>query len=685
MPPSADPPGRSRALLGPDGPLARSHGLRYEHREGQLRMADAVERALAEASVLLCEAGTGTGKTLAYLVPAILSGQRVVVSTATKALEDQIVEKDLALIEATLGLRPTVALVKGLTNYVCLRRLREARGAPAHDARSARSLPIVEAWARESETGDFRELHALGDGDPILEAVQSSSETRLGPSCAFHDRCFVTRMKRSIDQAQILVVNHHLFFADLALKASMPDEVARAGVLGRFDAVVFDEAHRIEDVATEFFGVRLSSVRLAALARDAERVLGAPAARALTHASHALFDAAAERAPSEGRAPLDRGNWNGELLDGWTALDAALEGVAMLAETETDADERVAGIRRRADRARAQLTRAAELPRGAVGWIERGARGTTLGASFVDVGPFLREHVYRKLGAVVLTSATLTSTPAPRPASIPDVDAIDSEPPPSARAPVGPSFSFVRARLGLDADLDVPVEELEVPSPFDFERSVLLYLPTDLPDVSDPEFLERAADRAGELVEISRGGALVLTTSNRAMRAFAHALRRRASLGEHPLLVQGEGPKARLLDRFREGDSVLVATMSFWEGVDVPGDALRLVIIDKIPFAVPTDPLVVARSMAIEELGGSAFSTYALPQAAITLKQGFGRLVRTASDRGVVAILDRRIVKRPYGFRILSTLPSARRTPRITDVRAFCQDSAMKVRSTLRT
>lgn len=665
-------------------------------------MADAVERALRDASILLCEAGTGTGKTLAYLVPAILSGQRVVISTATKALEDQIVEKDLALIEAALGLRPRVALVKGLANYVCLRRLREARlGAGAlSDPRIARSLPIVEAWARETETGDFRELHALPDHDPIVEAVQSSSETRIGPTCSFHDRCFITRMKRSIEHAQILVVNHHLFFADLALKASMPDEVARAGVLGRFDAVVFDEAHRVEDVATEFFGVRLSSARLGLLARDAERALGPRCGAELRAASDLLFDAAtsrgARRVRAEGgggdahssgrvreaadaRGPLDRDDWNSELFDGWTALDAALEGVAALAETEEHGDERAHAIRRRADRARAQLSRAAELPRGAVGWVERGAKGATIGASFVDVGAFLREHVYRKLGAVVFTSATLTSVGGrvvPRAEAASDDDEAPA-PAPRTIASSAPSFTFVRARLGLDetAGLDAPVEELEVTSPFDFPNAVLLYLPTDLPDVSEPTFLARAAERTGELVELSRGGALVLSTSNRAMRAFADALRARGEHygagGAHPLLVQGEAPKARLLERFRDGDSVLVATMSFWEGVDVPGDALRLVIIDKLPFAVPTDPVVVARSTAIEEAGGSAFSAYALPQAAITLKQGFGRLVRTATDRGVVAILDRRIVKKPYGHRLLRALPPAARTSRIADVLTF--------------
>lgn len=642
-------------------------------------MADAVERALADASILLCEAGTGTGKTLAYLVPAILSGQRVVVSTATKALEDQIAEKDLALIEATLGLRPRVAVVKGLANYVCLRRLREARtGSVAlENPRVGRSLPLVEAWARETETGDFRELHAVEEGDPIVEAVQSSSETRIGPRCAHHDACFVTRMKRSIESAQILVVNHHLFFADLAVKAATPDEVARAGVLGRFDAVIFDEAHRVEDVATEFFGVRLSSARLALLARDAERALGHGIAAEIRGASDELF-AAAERARgaqgrAEARVALDRDHWNTALLGGWMALDAALDAVESLVETDPDPAETALAIRRRAERARLSLARMAELPRGAVGWTERNPKGVAIGASFVDVGPFLREHVYEKLGAVVFTSATLTSVGGVRPTPAPSVDDVDVEPiaPRSPPPPPRPSFAFVRARLGLDENVDVPVDELEVPSPFDFERNVLLYLPTDLPDPTDAAFLDRAAERAGELVERAKGGALVLTTSLRAMRSFAEAIRARASLGGHPLLVQGEEPKARLLDKFRAGDSVLVATMSFWEGVDVPGDALRLVIIDKIPFAVPTDPVVVARSTAIEEAGGSAFSGYALPQAAITLKQGFGRLIRTAHDRGVVAILDRRIVKRPYGFRLLSSLPPAPRTPRLTDVERF--------------
>jgi ATP-dependent DNA helicase DinG len=653
--------GASRRLLGPGGPLARAFPG-YEERTGQLDMADAVERALAEDRTLLCEAGTGTGKTLAYLVPAILSGRKVVVSTATKALQEQILAKDLPLLVEHLGLDPKAALGKGLGNYLCLRRfgeLRQSAGALA-DSGIRRSLPLVEDWARETETGDVAELVTLGEGDPIWREVASSSETRIGQGCAHYEACFVTRMKRDLEEARLIVVNHALFFADLAVKMAASERgFAGAGALPPYDAVIFDEAHELEAVATDFFGVRFSGARVEALARDADRAFVAAGladvlrakgeGTALTglvrEAADALFEPLARFGQSggEGRVPLPPDAWTGDLLAAYHRFDSALEALAGYAETRSR-DEAVRLVAGRAQELRAAAARVVDPKKNQVTWVELRARSVTVGASPIDLGDLFRARVVEPIGAVVLTSATLTT---------------------GASSP----FGYLRSRLGLGEHLTVPVDELAVPSPFDYPNAALLYTPRDLPEVSDAAFVPRAAERIAELVAVTGGGAFVLCTSNRAMRAFAAALRGRTPL---PPLVQGDAPKQMLLRRFRAArDAVLVATMSFWEGVDVPGDALRLVILDKLPFAVPTDPVVAARCRALEEEGQNPFLAYSVPEAAITLKQGFGRLIRTRTDRGIVAILDRRIRTRGYGAALISVLPPARRTDDMAEVAAF--------------
>ncbi|AUX41986.1 helicase [Sorangium cellulosum] len=682
---------RAASLLGPSGPLAR--GLEgYEDREGQLAMASAVERALEEDRILLCEAGTGTGKTLAYLVPAILSGRKVVVSTATKALEDQIFTKDLPLVAEHLRLDPRAALVKGLGNYLCLRRFNELRQSPGAGAGTAgRSLPLLEAWAQDTEMGDVAELAYLAEGDPLWREVASSSETRLGSSCDYYDDCFVTKMKRESEAARLLIVNHHLFFADLALKiAGARRGFAGAGALPPYDAVVFDEAHQLEDIATGFFGVRVSRARVDSMLRDADRafissgladrILGRGEGTALTavvrEAADALFDRLARLggAPGAGdrgesRVPLARDVWSGELLGAYHRLDDVLEALAGYASANA-ISEAVQLVGNRAAQLRDDAARIVDPATNQVTWVEVRGRTVSFGASPVDLGDMLREHVFERIGSVVLTSATLTTGGS-----------------------AGSGFRFLRSRMGLDGEVAVPVDELEVPSPFDYPAAALLYTPRDLPEATDASFVECAADRMAELIAITGGGAFVLCTSNRAMHALAAALRVRldraaaaataaaragaeggasARRARAPLLVQGDAPKGTLLRRFRaERHAVLVATMSFWEGVDVPGEALRLVIIEKLPFAVPTDPVVAARCAAIEQAGGNPFIAYSVPQAAITLKQGFGRLIRARTDRGIVAVLDRRIRTRGYGRVLLDSLPDARRTERLEDVRAF--------------
>jgi ATP-dependent DNA helicase DinG len=653
-------------VLGPGSPLARRLGG-YELREGQLAMARAVAGALAKDRHLFVEAGTGTGKTLAYLVPAVLSGRKVVVSTATRALQEQIYEKDLPLVRDVLaehGVSVRAALMKGLGNYVCKRRLDERMrgGEPVTS-----DLVELGRWAAASESGDRAEADFVGEHAPAWRDVMSGTDTRIGAGCAFYEECFVTRMRRAADDAQIVVVNHHLFFADLALKTA-----ARGfgGAIPAYDAVVFDEAHQIEDVATDFFGVRVSSARIDALVRDARRAL--VAAKMLDSASMELVDGVEHGADGffrawggagkggEPRRLLGAADWTASRLDALARLDAALEALAAFGEAN-DRHEAALQLARRAGDLRADLARvrvaaperhwipdeeeiadAAKGFDGGVVWLDARERGVALGASPVEVGPLLREKLFDRVPSVVLTSATLaTSTHA------------------------GPSFHFARGRLGARED----AEELVVASPFDFATRALLYVAEDLPEPTDELFEETAADRAADLVAITGGGAFVLCTSTRAMRALHAALAERVRA---PLLLQGEAPKHTLLERFRaSGAAVLVATMSFWEGVDVPGRALRLVVIDKIPFAVPTDPLVAARSARIEAGGGNPFAQYAVPSAAIALKQGFGRLVRTRRDAGVVALLDRRAVRRGYGKALLASLPPARRTTSLDEVREF--------------
>jgi ATP-dependent DNA helicase DinG len=649
---------------------------RYEERPAQLAMAEAVEDSLANDRALLVEAGTGTGKTLAYLVPAILSGKKVVVSTATKALQDQVFENDLPLVARALaehGVHFRAALMKGLPNYLCKRRFEELRAAGGGGY--AREFARLERWAITTRTGDRAELEELADDAEIWREVQSSSETRIGSGCAHFDECFVTRMRREAEDAQIVVVNHHLFLADLALRG---DE-SYASAIPNYDAVIFDEAHQIEDVATDFFGVRVSTAKIEALVRDAERSLlaagklelarsGDRTARAMLEATidsaRAFFAAMRASASSavESRRVLSASDWNLEAMARYRDLDARLAAMWAYANEQSSsaprdvrgASEALAIIARRAQDVRRDLDEIVQGSKHAtdsepdddgvvdheprVAWIDVRARSVSIGASPIELGPTLRKRLFDRVRCVVCTSATLAT---------------------------GQSFHFAKARLGAPPD----AAELIVPSPFDFANRSALYLPRDLPEPSSPMFDDAAADRIAELVAITGGGAFVLCTSNRAMRALHGAL---ASRIKSPLMLQGDAPKHTLLARFRKhGHSVLVATMSFWEGVDVPGHALRLVVIDKLPFAVPTDPVVAARCARIDRNGGNAFTQYSVPSAAITLKQGFGRLIRTQSDAGIVAILDKRLVTKGYGKALLASLPPARRVYDLQVLREF--------------
>lgn len=632
---------RAAELLGAGGPLARAL-FGYELREAQLRMAQMVEETLEHDGVALIEAGTGTGKTLAYLVPAILSGKKVVVSTGTRTLQDQIMEHDLPLLERHLGLPVRAACMKGLANYLCRRRYRELLlGGEGEDPAIARRLPMLMDWALRTEHGDRAELAELAEDEPIWAAVQSGSETRIGARCAHFEECFVTRMRRRAEQAQLVVVNHHLFFADLATRGPHG-----GGVLPDYDAVIFDEAHQIEGVATLFFGVQVSEQRLEKLARDLERSFvafgrdGPEAARllrSLEHAADAFFAALPAPKVEAGRAELPQDLASGASGDAYHALDAALEAVELACVREAGAGEAIAQLARRASQLREELGRVVDGARSDVVYCERRGRRRTVGASPVDVSALFRGEVLQRVPAVVMTSATLTA---------------------------GGSFDFVKRRLGIDFEVD----EAALPSPFDHATQAALYLP-ELPDPRAPAYAAAAAAEVQRLIALTGGGAFVLCTSVRMMTALASLCRPALRV---PVLAQGEAPKNALLERFRRsGHAVLFATMSFWEGVDVPGDALRLVVIDKLPFDVPSDPLIEARCRRLEEQGESPFMRYLVPSAALTLKQGFGRLVRSRRDRGVVAILDSRIRTKGYGAIFLKSLPEAARCSTFPEVEAF--------------
>lgn len=643
---------RARDVLGSGSPLSRSV-KHWELREGQLAMAEAVEGALGHENHLFVEAGTGTGKTLAYLVPAVLSGRKVIISTATRALQEQIFFKDIPLVATALaahGVHFRAALMKGLSNYVCLRRFHETRssGSRAFDATFAR----IADWVGRTETGERSELGDLPEDADGWRDVSSSSDTRIGSGCEYFEQCFVSRMRREAEDAQIVIVNHHLFLADLALR-----EAARgASVLPAYDAVVFDEAHAIEDIATEFFGTRISSARVDSLVRDAERTLAPGAKRGpfdpealrialegARNAARVFFEGLLGRGSHpESRRILQPDELTAAMREAHQALDVRL--AVLEASARARSEEAALTLARRTGEVRddlrsllaADAADAEQEPGDRVRWIEVRSRSVAIGASPIDVGTVLRSRLFDRVSSVVCTSATLAT---------------------------GRTFHFAKARLG--APPEAP--ELVVASPFDFATRAVLYLPDDLPEPAAPGFDDRAAARIGELVRMTDGGAFVLCTSTRAMKSLHARLPRTG----HDLMIQGESPKHVLLERFRTSErAVLVATMSFWEGVDVPGWALRLVVLDKIPFAPPGDPVVAARCARLDQNGGSGFAEYSVPSAAMTLKQGFGRLIRTQRDAGVVALLDRRVVRRGYGRALLAALPPARRVRTMEELTA---------------
>lgn len=658
-------------------------------------MSAAVERALAGQRALIVEAGTGTGKTLAYLVPALQSGKRVVVSTGTRALQDQIARHDLPLLRTLIAQPFTAVVLKGVSNYVCRRKLAEAASRrstlPMFDQAGDDShlLPELIDWASTSETGDRSEVEWLGESAPLWTEVTTTPDARIGPRCPYFERCFVTQARRLAEKAQLILVNHHLYFADRALRAGSPG----ARVLPDHDAVIFDEAHQLEDVATEHFGARVSTHTLSTLVRDAHVALARmplwtgrdDTIDVVERAGIAMFAAVRGElvtADGDSRVPLPEGLFDHPgRQHAWFRLDTALEDLARAAESESepapDGEEQaddagmrasLVGVARRARGIRDELAMIAEQRQKThVYWGETRANGTTLSASPIDVAELVRRHIVTAGPTPIFTSATLATAPALRLAAgtlPPVVTAAELAQPQIAT----PDFSYQRGRLGLEDS-----DELLVPSPFDYARQAMLYVPRDLPMPNTEQFADAAATRTIELLKITQGRAFLLFTSHRALRDAATRL---AAL-PYPKFVQGDAPRASLVDRFRSTPhSVLLGTASFWEGVDVPGDALSLVVIDKLPFSPHTDPLIAARMQAHAEAGGDPFDAIQLPAAALALKQGFGRLIRRRDDRGIVAVLDSRIVIRQYGRVFLDTLPAGLpRTSTIERVRRWFTSS----------
>ena len=636
-------------------------------------MAQAVEQALAEKRHLIVEAGTGTGKTLAYLVPVIRSGKRVIISTGTKNLQEQLFYKDVPFLEQALsaglpasGPRLSVCYMKGRNNYLCRKKLYDLTDQPVLSGlQEIEQYRAIAAWEKNTATGDRAELAELPEASALWHKLDARADTCTGQKCSQWERCFITEMRRRAMESDIIIVNHHLFFADLAIKMQAED-AQDAGILPDAAAVIFDEAHELEDVAGNYFGISVSNLRVEELARDVEhsmqnhRMLSASVSGALgslRDRSQLLFSLL----PSgDGRFAFDtRREFLEENGDEFVAFDQALTRLAGELDGLQQKPEEVFNFVRRAQEIQVQLRFVLESEdRNTVFWIERrgksfssrrqgpteksreglqGRQHVFLQATPIDVGPILRECLWSKLDSAVLTSATLA---------------------------VGGGFEYIRKRLGFEN-----ARESILQSHFDYNNQAVLYVPPDLPDPRTPQFTTKAAERIRQLLEITRGRAFVLFTSYAQMNDIYQRL-----LGEieFPMLRQGDAPKSALLEEFRlTPNSVLFATSSFWQGVDVQGEQLSCVIIDRLPFAVPSDPVVSARVKAIDAGGGNAFFQYQVPSAVITLKQGFGRLIRSLHDRGLLVLLDNRILKKQYGRVFVDSLPNYKRTTDVQVVESF--------------
>lgn len=642
-------------VFGQEGLIA-SYLKGYEYRPGQVGMAEAVLRAFEEKKHLIVEAGTGTGKTMAYLVPAIAAalgkGQRIVISTGTKNLQEQLMQQDIPFLQKILPKNFSAAYLKGRGNYACLYRIKKAETMPILEGMGDLDhFDKVRKWVGDSETGDRAELVDMPENLKFWHQISARSETCLGQKCADYENCFVTRARQKAEKADIIIVNHHLFFADLNLRGGEYGKV-----LPDYGAVIFDEAHLIEDIAADYFGFEVSSYQVDEIVRDAVNIqiddnqtnrdvvticgkIGSLAER-----FWAGFTAGRGQ---EGRFPISSELFARVGLDGeieatslgefYFGLDGALQQLEATLDAIKNQSAEVEGTVRRIRQIKFDLD---FIVKGAektfVYWVERRGRGLYLRATPIDVSGILEDKLFDSVDTVVLTSATLSS---------------------------GGKFDFIRDRLGLPR---AKTNSFIAPSSFDYEKQTVLYLPPRMPDPRAPEYVQVAAGEIIKLLNITRGRAFVLSTSLSGMNALYKLVKDKV---DFPCFIQGDMSKAGLLERFKKTDNaVLFATSSFWQGVDVRGEQLSCVIIDKLPFAVPTDPIVAARQKFIDDNGGGSFFEYSIPQAIITLKQGMGRLIRSTTDKGVLAILDPRLRTKAYGRVFLESLPKSKVTGDLKDV-----------------
>ena len=642
-------------IFGENGVIAKHH-KDYEHRHGQIKMAEAVLRAFEQKKHLIVEAGTGTGKTMAYLVPAIAAAlknkQRVIISTGTKNLQEQLMEKDIPFLQKVLPKKFTAAAMKGRSNYACLYRVGKAENQPILDGMDELDhFEEVRHWARESETGDRAELVNLPENISFWSRINAKSETCLGQKCPDFEPCFITRMRARADEADIVIVNHHLFFADLNIRGNEYGKV-----LPDYSAVIFDEAHLIEDIAADYFGFQVSSFQLDEIVRDADAlpITEVASTREITKLGAKIIGLAdqfwirfTQTRGQDGRFPLVQGSFaaqdkNGDVTatslgEAYFALDSNLERLETAVDVHAEKLTEAENLLKRIRQTRFDLDFiCTQAEKNYVYWLEKRGRGMFLRASPIDVSRLLQDKLFDKTETIILTSATLSTNG---------------------------KFNFIKDRLGLADD---KTDTLLAPSSFDYQKQAIIYIPKAMPEPRAPEFNQMAANEICKILQITQGRAFVLSTSNYSMNQLYELVSMRVNF---PCFVQGSMSKAGLLDRFRKtSNAVLFATSSFWQGVDVQGEQLSCVIIDKLPFAVPTDPIVAARTKFIDDNGGKSFFDYSVPQAVITLKQGIGRLIRSKTDKGVIALLDTRLRTKSYGKDFVNSLPKMRVTGDLKDV-----------------